>query len=155
MAVVAAAATLGGCREEPPAKSPVAITLPASSDSEPAGDPPPRADRPKRARGRWIDWPSDRPRDRAAAAGLFDQGHALMNQGLFAEACRRFEQCMDADPALGTLMNLAACVEKLGDNEIACDYFDEALEWARRDHNADAERYLAEHLATLGCDAPR
>jgi tetratricopeptide (TPR) repeat protein len=45
---------------------------------------------------------------------LFYKGRSLMTAGKVAEACAAFEQSQKLDPAVSTLINLAACREKLG-----------------------------------------
>lgn len=45
---------------------------------------------------------------------LFREGRNLMAAGKIAEACAAFEQSQKLDPAVTTLINLAACREKLG-----------------------------------------
>ena len=50
----------------------------------------------------------------AQAEVLFREGRDLMAAGKYAEACAAFEQSQKLDPATTTLLNLAACREKLG-----------------------------------------
>jgi hypothetical protein len=45
---------------------------------------------------------------------LFRDGRSLMTAGKVAEACAAFEQSQKLEPAVPTLINLAACREKLG-----------------------------------------
>jgi serine/threonine-protein kinase len=52
--------------------------------------------------------------DRPTAEVLFEQGRRLQEQGRDAEACARFEESQRLDPAVGTLLNLGVCYEKLG-----------------------------------------
>lgn len=50
----------------------------------------------------------------AAAEALFESGHEAMSQGDYDTACARFEESNRLDPAVGSLLNLAACEEKRG-----------------------------------------
>jgi hypothetical protein len=52
--------------------------------------------------------------DAAAAEQLFTAGREAFEKGDFASACPKFEESQRLDPAAGTLINLAACYEKLG-----------------------------------------
>ena len=52
--------------------------------------------------------------DAAAAEQLFAAGRQAFERGDFATACPKFEESQRLDPAAGTLINLAACYEKLG-----------------------------------------
>lgn len=54
------------------------------------------------------------PADKAAAQVLFDEGKRFMEQGNFEQACARFEESQRLDAGIGTLYQLAACLEKLG-----------------------------------------
>lgn len=48
-----------------------------------------------------------------AAEALFNEGRALLDKGRFEEACGRFARSQQIDPAVGTLLNLGECYEKL------------------------------------------
>jgi hypothetical protein len=52
--------------------------------------------------------------DAAAAEQLFSAGREAFERGDFASACPKFEESQRLDRAAGTLINLAACYEKLG-----------------------------------------
>ena len=50
----------------------------------------------------------------AAADALFESGHEAMSKGDYDTACARFAESNRLDPAVGSLLNLAACEEKRG-----------------------------------------
>ncbi|MEO7330625.1 MAG: preprotein translocase subunit TatA, partial [Minicystis sp.] len=52
--------------------------------------------------------------DPAQADALFKEGRSAFDRHDFPTACAKFEQSQAADPAAGTLLNLALCEEKLG-----------------------------------------
>lgn len=52
--------------------------------------------------------------DPATAEALFSAAREDMARGDVREACRKFEESQRLDPAVGTVINLAACLEKLG-----------------------------------------
>ncbi len=52
--------------------------------------------------------------DSAAAEQLFTAGREAFERGDYATACPKFEESQRLDPAAGTLINLAACYEKVG-----------------------------------------
>lgn len=49
----------------------------------------------------------------AAAESLFREGRALADKGRFEEACDRFARSQELDPAVGTLLNLGECYERM------------------------------------------
>lgn len=54
------------------------------------------------------------PTDDAAAEALFTEGRELMEKKQYAEACAKFQKSSDIAPAVGTLLNLGECYEKVG-----------------------------------------
>src|SRR5262245_53976641 len=52
--------------------------------------------------------------DSPDAERLFQEGRALLLEGRFAEACAKLEESQLAEARVGTLLNLAACHERLG-----------------------------------------
>src|SRR5262249_26050543 len=54
------------------------------------------------------------PRDKKAADALFKEGRAAFDKGDYPTACAKFEASLVVDPAIGTLLNLAVCEEKIG-----------------------------------------
>lgn len=81
------------------------------------------------------------------AARLFQDGRDAMKRGDYAGACSKFEESERLVAAPGTLLNLAACREKLGKVAGAL----KALEEARAALPAGDSRldYISEHTASL------
>ncbi len=52
--------------------------------------------------------------DPVAAEALFHAAHADMERGEVASACTKFRESQRLDPAVGTVLNIADCSEKLG-----------------------------------------
>lgn len=71
--------------------------------------------------------------DAATAQALFDEATALKEKEDWAGACPKFESSYRLDPALGTLLNLANCLEKLGKIASAWARWDEAFQWATKE----------------------
>ncbi len=55
--------------------------------------------------------------DAPAAQALFEEGRSAFEAGEFTKACAKFAESQRLDPGAGTLINLAACREKL--NQLA------------------------------------
>ncbi len=77
--------------------------------------------------------------DAATAQALFDEATALKAKEQWAAACPKFESSYKLDPALGTLLNLANCFEKLGKTASAWARFEEAYQWATKNNDDRAE----------------
>jgi hypothetical protein len=77
--------------------------------------------------------------DAAAAQALFDEATALKDKDDWAGACPKFESSYRLDPALGTLLNLANCFEKLGKIASAWARWEEAYQWAIKNGDDRAE----------------
>jgi hypothetical protein len=106
--------------------------------------------------------------DEAGAQQLFDEGRALMNKRDYARACPKFEASRRADPAAGTILNLANCYEKNGQVASAWVTFKDAAvaahqtgrkEWEIRARHEieDLERqlsYLVVHVAPAAAATP-
>jgi hypothetical protein len=67
----------------------------------------------------------------AQAEVLFRQGRSLMTAGKVAEACTAFDESQKLEPAVTTLLNLAACREKLGQVATAWGLFLDAVRQTR------------------------
>jgi hypothetical protein len=68
------------------------------------------------------------PPDAATAEALFLQGRRGMETAHYREACQAFAESQRLDPGAGTLMNLAACEEKIGKLASAWEHWKEALD---------------------------
>jgi hypothetical protein len=82
--------------------------------------------------------------DTTEAAQLFLRGRELLKQGRRAEACELFENSYKIDPALGTGVNLAVCLEQKGQLRQAWELFDKV---ARSSPNVQSRVQLARQRA--------
>jgi hypothetical protein len=73
------------------------------------------------------------PTDAAAAEQLFVAARAAMEQGDLKTACERFAESQRLDPAAGTLINLADCLDREGKIASAWQRWKEALDMLRPD----------------------
>jgi tetratricopeptide (TPR) repeat protein len=64
------------------------------------------------------------PVDATEAGQAFQRGRDLAKDGRFPEACAEFGHSYELDPALGTAVNLADCLEHLGQLRRAWQLFD-------------------------------
>lgn len=86
--------------------------------------------------------------DKAAAEALFQQGKTLMQQKDYAGACAKFGASNKLDPAVGTLLFLGECNEKLGKTATAWASFQEASSLAA--NSGDGKR---QQVATVRATA--
>jgi hypothetical protein len=86
--------------------------------------------------------------DTASAEAAFQEARRLSREGRHAEACPRFEASYRAAPALGALLNLADCHERIGRTATAWAEFREAAELARRRVDS-RESFALERAAAL------
>lgn len=85
---------------------------------------------------------------KAAAEALFEEGVALGEKGQWSEACKKLEASETLDVAVGTLLHLADCYERVGKLASSWARFREARSLAQALGMADRER-----IATLRADA--
>jgi hypothetical protein len=84
---------------------------------------------------------------------MFQEGRAALAEEDYESARSYFERSYKVDPALGTLLNLAVCEEKLGKLRAALAHLQEAMDKAEPD---DRRRPLiAQRLARLDSRVPR
>jgi hypothetical protein len=94
--------------------------------------------------------PSARAQSNAALAErLFLDGQKLMAAGDYATACSKFADSRRLDPALGTLMHLAACHEKMGKFATAWSEFTDAAAQAQKAGQAEREKYARDRATVL------
>ncbi|HEY3821927.1 MAG TPA: hypothetical protein VGL81_32395 [Polyangiaceae bacterium] len=87
--------------------------------------------------------------DAAVAQSLFDEARRLMIADRFAQACPKLADSYRLDPALGTLLNLAVCNERLGKTASAWAEYRDAESIAKREGRAGRVTYAREHAAQL------
>ena len=78
-----------------------------------------------------------RAQPESAAQVLFEEGRRLVAAGDVAAGCAKLAESQRLDPAGGTLLNLAACHERLGKTATAWAEFNDALAQAKRDGRDD------------------
>ncbi|MES1188090.1 MAG: hypothetical protein ABUL60_30005 [Myxococcales bacterium] len=87
--------------------------------------------------------------DKAAAEALFDQGVRLMKQNSFTEACPKLEESERIDPAVGTLLYLGECYERVGKTASAWATFREAASLANNMNQGDRARVAGSRAQDL------
>jgi hypothetical protein len=89
------------------------------------------------------------PREKAAAEALFQQATALIEQEKFADACTKFEGSQELDPALGTMLRLADCYDRVGRTASAWALFQEAVAVASASDQPEREQIAAQRARDL------
>jgi hypothetical protein len=87
--------------------------------------------------------------EKATAEALFQQGTELMQERRFATACEKFEGSQQLDPALGTMLRLADCYDRIGRSASAWALFREAASIARTRNEPERERIAVERANDL------
>lgn len=82
-----------------------------------------------------------------AAEALFHEGRALLDKGRFDEASERFARSQQLDPAVGTLLNLGECYERLDKTASAWAAYRQAVALAVT-KNDERRATLARNAAT-------
>jgi len=90
--------------------------------------------------------------DKSRADQLFDDGRKYLARHEFALACTAFEQSQQADPAIGTELNIALCYEQWGPEHVVAAYhaYQEAerLAAAKKDNREKAAHRKVVELET-------
>src|SRR6187431_1585248 len=90
-----------------------------------------------------------RDADAAAAEALFDEARRLLASGDVKAACPKFAESYRLDPALGALLNLAACHEKEGRVATAWSEYRDAAAQALKARDDKRAAYAKKQAATL------
>jgi hypothetical protein len=104
--------------------------------------------------------PTNGPVARTAPSGpwladqRFRKGQELAAAGRVAEACREFEESQRLEPALGTLLNLAICHERLGQMSLALREFREAEASAKAGRHSEVEALARERAEQIARELP-
>jgi hypothetical protein len=91
----------------------------------------------------------------APAESLFEEGRALLVQGKFELACAKFAESERLDPAVGTLLNLGDCYEKMGKIATAWAVFKEATVMAHTAKQENREKLAAARASAIEPKVPR
>jgi hypothetical protein len=86
---------------------------------------------------------------KAAAEALFQAGRNLVEAGDLAGACKKFEASQRLDPALGTLLHLGDCLERMSRTASAWAAFEEAASLAQLAGQAQREQIARTRAAAL------
>jgi tetratricopeptide (TPR) repeat protein len=93
--------------------------------------------------------------DKPEAQRLFEEGRKLLTENKFDAACAKFEASLLKDPrAVGTLLNLGLCKERLGKVASAVALFREAYDRAAEADLAEQRQAAQEHIASLTPQVP-
>jgi len=84
-----------------------------------------------------------------AAQALFEEGRKLVAEGRIAEGCPKLAESQKLDPAPGTQINLADCLERSGKTATAWVTYSEAAAAARSLGRADWEELATTRAAAL------
>ncbi len=92
---------------------------------------------------------SAQPADKAAAEALFVEARQLASEGKYEQACPKFAESQQLDPATGTLLNLADCYEQAGKTASAWMTWIEAASEAKARGQTDRERMARQRSTAL------
>jgi len=87
--------------------------------------------------------------DETEAERLFREARKLMVEERFAEACPKLRESNELDPHVGTLLNLAACDERIGKVATAWVEYQKALTTAHAEGQVDRENLARQRLEVL------
>lgn len=89
------------------------------------------------------------PTEKAAAEALFQKGVELMAAGKTADACDKFSGSQELDPALGTVLRLADCYERMDKTASAWALFEQAAAMARTQNQPDRVKIASERAQSV------
>jgi hypothetical protein len=92
---------------------------------------------------------ADDASNQARAEALFAEGRRLLTASRFADACPKFAESQRLDPAIGTLLNLGDCYEKMGRTASAWAVFRDAAAEAKRERDARRESVASARATAL------
>lgn len=95
-----------------------------------------------------VAW-SQTPSEKAAAEALFQEAVDLMGQNRLEDACAKYQASHDLDPAIGTLLRLADCYDRVGRSASAWALFVEAETVATRAQQTDRAEIAGTRAAEL------
>ena len=75
----------------------------------------------------------------------------MMNNGQVEQACALFQKSLEADLAIGTMLNLADCNEKLGNIPAACNAYRDVEAQARGLGQEERGEFARARAEKLGC----
>jgi hypothetical protein len=87
--------------------------------------------------------------NKAMAEVLFREATELAAKGQHAQACERFEASQRYDAALGTILHLADCYDRVGRSASAWVWFVEARDQARASNQNEREQIASRRAADL------
>jgi hypothetical protein len=93
--------------------------------------------------------------DAEKARALFREGRALADDGKFEEACSKFEESRKLDNGIGTLFNLADCLEHTGHFKKAMAVFLRVADAAHEKGQTDREQVARERARALEEKVPK
>jgi len=85
----------------------------------------------------------------ASAEQRFHEGHALLKDKRYAEACAKFSHSQRLDPASGTLLALAYCQELSGLLASSWESYQAAAQLAEREGHTDRQNAASERVQVL------
>lgn len=92
---------------------------------------------------------SQTPSEKAAAEALFQEAVELMGQNRLEDACAKYQASHDLDPAIGTLLRLADCYDRVGRSASAWALFVEAETVAIRAQQTERAEIAGTRAAEL------
>jgi tetratricopeptide (TPR) repeat protein len=90
--------------------------------------------------------------DKAAAEALFDRGVTLLRAKEYKEACAKLETSQRIEPAVGTLLYLGECYDRLGRTASAWATFREASSLAQASGQAERAKVASQRADKLEPD---